>query len=496
MAARVRTDGRVALAAAALAILALCAAPLLWSIAQAVLAPWSAIPWQLWWSSISLAALGATLALVIGLLGHAALGIRAPFAARAITLAVISCCALPSYVHALTWSWSAPASWLAHERALAALVLGCSYAPVAFLVLLMTLRPVPRGLIEAGWMAGLPPARVRLLLARRVVAPLLAAWLSAFLLCFSDFPVADHFRIASYSTEVFARVAAWLNPAEAGRLALPILLTAVALIGLQQRLFGRTGTSGVSIRHDGPAERAPITMLARVAALLVFLGLLTVVPLVALVRAVASVDSVRAAFRSLAPELPATLALGVIVGIVATAVAMILSRARIGRAASWAALAWPASLVCLGALSISALPGVRALSLEWLPLGAVLVLRWLVLAYELWWNFWMRTSRSLEESCWMVGMPWWRALPRLFWRQGSITFAASVLLVTCFTINDLTVLVLLAPPGFSTTTLSIFSAVHYGPNSYLAALCIAQVLLLAALTVPAMYLLRHSHAAR
>jgi ABC-type Fe3+ transport system permease subunit len=473
---RTRADGRLALVIGALIVLVICALPLLWSVGQALAAPATAIQWPLWWSSIGLAALAASIALGVGMLGHAASGNGGWLSAIGVVLALTAACALPSYVHALTWSWILPASVLEQQRIVAAGVLGFSCAPVTYLALLATLRAVPRRLVEAAWLAGLTPLRARLLLAKRLIAPLLAAWLVAFLLSFSDFPVADHFRVSTYATEVFARVAAWMAPAEAGRLALPILITALALIVVLMRLWKRLDMAVTPERTGSESKPTPGERFARAVAAVTFVTLIALVPLVVLIRRVPGLDALGTAFRALLPDLVGTLLLGLFVGLGVALLAAILARARIARAAAWASLAWPASLVCLGAIALASLPGVREARLEWLLLAGVLVARWLVLAYELWWNFWMRIPPQLEEACYLVGMPWWQATARLFWRRGGIALAASVLLVACFAINDLTVFVLLSPPGFSTTTLSIFSAVHYGPNSYLAALCLAQVL--------------------
>jgi ABC-type Fe3+ transport system permease subunit len=473
---RTRADGRLALVIVALIVLAICALPLLWSIGQALAAPGTAIQWPLWWSSIGLAALAASIALGVGMLGHAASVAGGLLSRIGVVLALTAACAMPSYVHALTWSWVLPLPVLERQRIVAAGVLGFSYAPVTYLALLATLRAVPQRLVEAAWLVGLTPLQTRLLLAKRLIAPLLAAWLVAFLLSFSDFPVADHFRVSTYATEVFARVAAWMAPAEAGRLALPILITALVLMVVLMRLWRRLDMTVTPTGTEAESRRTPGERIARAAAAVAFVTLVAFVPLVVLILRVPGFDALGTAFRALLPDLSGTLMLGLGVGLGVALLAAILARARIARAAGWASLAWPASLVCLGAIALASLPGVREARLEWLLLAAVLAARWLVLAYELWWNFWMRIPPQLEEACYLVGMPWWQATARLFWRQGGIALAASVLLVACFAINDLTVFVLLSPPGFSTTTLSIFSAVHYGPNSYLAALCLAQVL--------------------
>lgn len=473
---RTRADGRLVLVIVALVALAICALPLLWSIGQAIAAPATAIQWTLWWSSIGLAALAATIALGVGMLGHAASDGGGLLSRIGVVLALTAACALPSYVHALAWSWVLPLPVLEQQRIVAAGVLGFSYAPVTYLALLATLRAVPQRLVEAAWLVGLTPWQTRLLLAKRLIAPLLAAWLVAFLLSFSDFPVADHFRVPTYATEVFARVAAWMAPAEAGRLALPILITALVLIVVLMRLWRRLDMSVTPERTEAPSTATPGVRIARAAAAAAFVGLVALVPLIVLILRVPGFDALGTAFRALLPDLAGTLMLGLSVGLGVAVLAAILARARIARAAAWGSLAWPASLVCLGAIALASMPGVREARLEWLLLAGVLVARWLVLAYELWWNFWMRIPAHLEEACHLVGMPWWQATARLFWRQGGIALAASVLLVACFAINDLTVFVLLSPAGFSTTTLSIFSAVHYGPNSYLAALCLAQVL--------------------
>jgi ABC-type Fe3+ transport system permease subunit len=214
----------------------------------------------------------------------------------------------------------------------------------------------------------------------------------------------------------------------------------------------------------------------------------------------------RSAARALQPDIVPTLVLGGAVAVVASALGAtlsyigarnVLASARFGRIVAWAALAWPASLLCLGALSLAAIPLFRLPGFEWLPLVAVLLVRWLVLPHELWWNFWMRVPVSLEEAAWVAGMPWWRALLIVYRRSAVAVFAASVLLTACFVINDLTVFVLLAPPGFSTTTLNVFSAVHYGPSSYLAALTVCQVTAIALLATLAVCLkLGPAHVAR
>jgi ABC-type Fe3+ transport system permease subunit len=498
MAARFLADGRVGLAIGALAVLAVCATPLLLSIGQAFSSPPSGMQWPLWWPSVSLAAGGASVALTVALLGHAAAGAHGRGRVVWIVLALTAACALPSYVHALTWSWVASAWLPGKEPLIAACVLGFSYAPMSFLVLIGTLRPAPRQWFEAAWTSGLSPRVAWWLVARRNVPAWLATWLIAFLLCFSDFPVADHFRVATYATEVFARVAAWLSPAEAARLALPILLTALVLVAALMFIFRRLETAAMPISAAGPRPARSPPSIPRIGAAIAFVALVAGVPVAMLLTRVPSVQVMSAAFRTWLPDLAGTLILGLGAGVATAVLAAVLAlfevrrlhrASRIGRVVAWAALAWPASLLCLGAIALASAAFARQPALEWLPILAVLVLRWLVLPYEVWRTFWMRIPPNLEESGWMVGLPWWQALGGLFWRQASVVFAAAVLLVAGFSINDLTVFVLLAPPGFSTTTLNIFSAVHYGPGSYLSALCLTQVLVVAALVAPAALLL-------
>jgi len=499
MAVAFRADGRRIPAWVAIAAYAFVAAPLFLSVARVFSAASAASEWHLWWPSVLLAAGSASVALGLSVLGHWSLRPRAEAISGPVVFAVAVACALPSYVHALTWSWVLPEGLLERRRLVAACVLGITYAPVSFLALLVAFRAAPRQILEAAWLAGLAPLRAGLLVATRVVPAMMAVWLLAFLLGFSDFAVADHFRVATYATEIFARVAAWLDTAAAGRLALPVLLTGTLAVTVLTRSFARAELGTVAIAEHPTRRRGVPYVAGRVIAGLAFVALVAGVPIAALVDRLPSATLMISAVQALRPDLAETLTVGLVVGAVATilgaalsylGVRRIIRGARFVRVAAWAALAWPASLVCLGAISLGALPVARLWMTAWLPMIFVLALRWLVLSYEIWWSFWMRLPVSLEESCWLAGMPWWQASARLLHWNGAVAFGSAVLLVACFSINDLTVFALLAPPGFSTTTLNIFSAVHYGPPGYLAALCLWQVILIAALATAAMLLLR------
>ena len=52
------------------------------------------------------------------------------------------------------------------------------------------------------------------------------------------------------------------------------------------------------------------------------------------------------------------------------------------------------------------------------------------------------------------------------------------LLAFIFSFNELTMMVLVSPPGVSTLPVRLFSTVHYGPDSLLAALSLWQVIFL------------------
>src|SRR5262249_42406982 len=77
------------------------------------------------------------------------------------------------------------------------------------------------------------------------------------------------------------------------------------------------------------------------------------------------------------------------------------------------------------------------------------------------------------------GVGWLTTVGRILLPQLLPAAAVAFLLTFIFAFNDLTLVTLLSPPGFSTVPLRIFQTVHYGPDSLLAGICLWQALVLA-----------------
>ena len=406
---------------------------------------------------------------------------------------------LPSYIHALGWSTLvSSARWLDRSAipaenlagwVLSVWVLTVSYGPIATLALVSALRRWDRRFTHAAWSHGLPPSSEARLRIRYLIAPAGAASLVIFLLAFADFAVPDFFQVQTYATEIFVRVSGYLDTASAIGLSLPVLAISAAAFLLLMRASSRLslhasyGTRGdTSAPHEGERSKGTASLVLLVAAAVVLL------PIAQLVRMVDDVSVMVTAFRMIASEIVTSYAIasGVAALIVLVALsASYVSTRRIAPAGPWLRVlpavlfALPASLLGLLAIRLWNQSG----ALGWAyDVGAVLAIallaRWLPLGMEVLGYAWRQVGVAQENAAMASGIGWGTTVRRVLlpqiWPAAMTVFVLALVVV----FNELTLVTLLAPPGFSTVPLRIFQTVHYGPQTLLAAISVWQVLLL------------------
>ncbi|MGQ0621517.1 MAG: ABC transporter permease subunit [Panacagrimonas sp.] len=323
---------------------------------------------------------------------------------------------------------------------------------------------------------------------RYLARPAATAGLIVFLLAFADFAVPDFFWVPTYTSEIFAQVSGYLDPAAAAAMTLPVMLATAGLLALLifsarrvERSLGKSAPQPVFSRHRPTIWTLTSGLIATGLA-----AILSGLPLFWMISRTGSFDQLLRAFHATRGDLADSLALSAVVALLAVAVAQVpayvMARSRQHLDASIRLvfailLAVPASLLGLALIALGNRPGLPGLAYD---AGVVLVVavtvKWLPILAEILRRAWQTVGRDQEEAALAHGVSWWRAVLR----TGAITIAPAtmvgVLLMFVLAFNELTLVSLLAPPGISTLPLRIFQTVHYGPESLLAAICLIQVL--------------------
>ena len=407
--------------------------------------------------------------------------------------AVLVFAPIPPYIHALVWNettWAAgsvlaplglgpvslrgwTASWFVQTVALLPLAVGLA------LVGLEMVRP---RLTEAARTHG-PDLRVL----GRVILPLAAPYLVAggallFLLTLMDYSVPSLLSVNVYATEVFAEYSASSDVGSALAIALPLIVVALlAVVAAQSAL--RNAASSHS--REGPPGGGPMrwpTWLR--AATLCALGVVAgqaLVMLVALVAATGSASELAAAVSAAGREIGYTLATALGTALAAVPLALVAARGMVrptGGGRLWRLLvslpfAVPAPLVGIGLIAICALPlsprgggglalpALAALS-RFVPVAAIAVLAQL-----------RRIDPALLDAAAVFGRRPRDLIVQVYLPLLGPGLLAAAAISFALTVGELGATLMVAPPGWPTVTMRIYSYLHYGGSSEVAGLCLA-----------------------
>jgi len=506
-----RWDSRNQLVGGAiLLILGICLAPLaalLFSLdgGAATTSPFDGRTLRLFTDSVLLNALVAAVSVVLGLLiAYALVRLNIPLRLPLLGLFTLPLF-IPSYIHALSWSRllgeaGAINGWFRNltqgtERLFSidgwwgtVWVLVLSYYPIALLIVSAGLLRWEQRFHEAALLSGGP--RWALWLQFTYLRQyLLVAGMLIFFFAFSDFGVPDLFQVHVYATEVFIRLSAYLDTRGAVVASLlPVtfgLILLWPLVRMARRLRSRVGNGG---------ERPPSAHVLGRWRYAIFMGLVmlaVVMVLLPLGYLVYLTEGLATLWRALGVVWRDTLSSTVIAAaatVLATALAMLGAYGYmrgLRPAGAWLhvvsvlMLVLPASLLGIGFIVLWNQDG----WLGWLyRSGAVVVLglgaRWLPVAFEVLTAAWAQLPAAQEDAAFSTGVPWFAAFRNILLPQVLPAIRIAALLVFILAFNELTMMVLLAPPGVSSLPIRIFSTVHYGPDSLLAAASLWQVLFL------------------
>lgn len=433
-------------------------------------------------------AAGVSLAATLLGLGLAYLLVRTDLKGRGYWLAgFVLPIFIPSYIHALSWSRALPSL----TGGLASVgVQTLSYYPVALLLIAIGLRQWARPFQEAAGLYAAPAARWWLLEWPYLRGYVLLSGFLVFFLAFADFGVPDLFQIRVYATEVFIQLSAYLDSGAAVLASLPVLVMGMTFLSVVIRLL-RRHQIGVSREQNRPvaAQRLGGYQAPAQLALAGAFGALVAYPLVHLAGLVGEASVLGRAVVLAWTDAFAGVGLTLLATCLAVALGLVMTYGisrRHGLGREWLRmlpLLWlilPAAVLGLGNISLWNQPG---------PLGAfhrtggVLILSLAVLALPIAVEGlrigWRKLPLGQEEAGYLAGcaprrVAWDILLPLL---KGPLLIVGIIVFIYLF--NNLSLYVLLAPAGVSTLPLRIFSTVHYGPDTLVAAMCLFQVLILA-----------------
>ena len=426
-------------------------------------------------------------AMAVGLPLGLALARCDPFRIRVVRLALVVPLVLPSYVLAMAWISLTDRHFAESTYGLPAaiVVVGFSFYPIVMLATEAALRSVSAHLEEAALLvAGSRRVWSKILLP--LVAPSLAAsGLVVFVLALSEFAVPSMLRVRVYTTEVFTAFSALYDFRLATLTALPLAAvgaaSSIVALGMSRRsLSARAQRDPSGARWTRSRQRAAVAMVGVVALSV------TAVP-AGLLAAEAG------AGRSLFTDALSIQAVGnglLWSAVAATVVVLIGSllgywRVKAHRSAArladalWIALfALPATVAGIGIIGLWNRAGV--LGNIYRTDGIVVlayISRFLPIAALLCAAFLRRVPPAAEEAAVISGASWTRALTRVVLPLARRGLAAIWLIVFILMIGDVSLTILVAPPGESNLAVRAYTLMANSPVGDVARIALVQMAL-------------------
>jgi len=367
----------------------------------------------------------------------------------------------------------------------AVIVLGISYYPLAFLIVLAGLSSVDSSQEEA---AMLVQDRVAVLrgITLRVVRPhVLASFIFVSLLCLVEYGVPDILRLNTYPVEIFAQFSAYYDDAGAAALSAPLILIAFLLLVGAQRLVGRRKFAGFRIGRIAlglSLDLRPWRVCA-VCIVWTFFGASLILPISVFARQVAL--SNRSLFSMIASApIGNSLAIATLsatcITLLAFPVAYAAERAK-SSGRNWILLlgllplAIPATVVGIGLIALwNRELGVPIYG-SWVMLVLGCTARFSPFAMVIIAATFKLVSREQEEAALLIAPGWLGRVFRIVTPQCRAGISAAWAISFVFCLGELGASLLVMPPGTETLTLRLFNLMHYGAQDMVAILALLVV---------------------
>jgi len=405
---------------------------------------------------------------------------------------------IPSYMHALSWSRLLQEGGFIHSIFgittidvlgswfLTSWVLAISYFPIIFLVTAFYCQRWNRDYHNAVILHAHEKSALALEI-QYLKQPFIVSCIVVFFFSFADFGVADLFQVRVYSTEIFIQLSAFYNITQAINISLPVILIGVVLLWGTTYQLRRLPPA--KLNHDPKETVRYISKSFSFFKLFLYLALfLILLPIFNLIYLAGSVKNIITAVVLTAGDVFSSALIASLASVITVSIALTLSYAHVRlqvkityfiRMLLYFVLLMPASVLALGLIQFWNQEG----WMGWVyQSGGVLliglVLRWLAVAFELFHYGWRLIGVEQEHSVYLSGGRRWSAIWNIVLPQQRVLIAFVFALSFIFAYNEISMLVLISPPGFNSMTLRIFSAVHYGADHLLAAMSVVQLSLL------------------
>lgn len=450
---------------------------------------------RLWWLFLRSVAMGAAitgLALVVGVpLG--VLFARATFPLRRLLFAAhVAVLFLPPFLPALGWfhlfgreglvGGELSTRLLFSDLGVVLVLAGC-FTPVVTALTALGVSGVDASLEEAARIAA-GPWRAAALVLVPCASPVIAlAAIVVFSLAFSELGVPMFLRVDVYPAVVFSRLGGMdFAPGEAAVFVLPLVLVAVALLGLERRLAGRRAIAALGSRR---AAREPLfagrPWIAVIAALAAVISL---APLVVLGLHAVTRGGVSRVGQWLGEAPWNGVRAASLAAVVMTAVALVLGHtlARRGRAGGFidgvATLAFilPSSILGVGIIAAWNHRATNWVYGSYAVLVVGFVARYSAVAMRTFAGAVSQVPVSLEEAARTVGAGYLRRL-LLIGQVARPGLLGAFVLGLVFALRDLETAALFYPPGGEPLTVRIFTLEANGPPAVVSALAVLHVLI-------------------
>jgi iron(III) transport system permease protein len=384
-------------------------------------------------------------------------------------------------------------------------LLTLAYYPLVVLTTLAGLGALDRRLEEA---AALIQGSIAVW--RHITLPLLSPYIGTgavfvFLFALFDYGVPALLGIQTYPVEIFAQFSAFYNEGRAAALSCPLLLIAIALLGLAQKMLGPRvffTISGGSVDASSALSTLTGTLLAIWSWTIILLSVF--VPIGVLLVQAASPQVLLTVLRTSSREMAGTLLLSAtastLVVLIAYPLAERISKSRtifskILDFLSLLPFAVPATVLGIGMIYVWNRPIVDKIYGSAAILIIAFTARFVPFAVRAIAAGFGQVAPSLWEAamlCTKSGYGRWRSIE---WPLLKRSVAVGWLIGFILCNNELAATLLVIPPGHGTLSLKIYNLMHYGANQMVAgmALLLVGINLLAAGIVAKQFITRKAY---
>ncbi len=362
-------------------------------------------------------------------------------------------------------------------------VLALSYYPVVTFATILAIRTFDRRMEEAALLVVTRVRAVLYIVLPSILPSILTGMLFVFIVSLVSFSVPSLLTVNVYTVEIYSRFSTFHNFQEGAALAIPLVICGGAAVALLRALGGRLSENGLS-----GSRREQIVTPVRGAAWVpatAGCGMLVlwsaVLPLAVLVVRAQPPGSFVTALETAKSEILTSLTLAAFSATVLCVLGFAIAYlARLGSTGLYrlSFLPFLVSGPVLGIGLIRVWNHSGALGVVYDSFAIVILAcvgRYLVFAHHGTAAALADLHPNMEEAARVHGIPWHRQVTGIVFPLVLPTLIGVWGLGFVLSLAEVDAIILVYPPGFTTLGVRLFSLMHYGPSSTVAALCLINV---------------------